>query len=85
MNVRRSSRNGSQAIQSRQKIQPNKKSQQSRVLTRTTSHVVSRGLRLGRINHEKPMANEIYKVPSRVLFGLGIYDLVRGFMHTFLL
>ena len=33
----------------------------------------------------KPMTNTIYKVPSRVLFGLGIYDLIRGFMHTFLL
>jgi len=33
----------------------------------------------------KAMAHTIYKVPSRVLFGLGIYDLVRGFMHTFLL
>jgi hypothetical protein len=31
------------------------------------------------------VANTIYKVPSRVLFGLGIYDLARGFMHTFLL
>jgi hypothetical protein len=31
------------------------------------------------------MTNDIYKVPSRVLFGLGIYDLIRGFMHTFLL
>jgi len=33
----------------------------------------------------KAMAHTIYKAPSRVLFGLGIYDLVRGFMHTFLL
>ena len=33
----------------------------------------------------KLMANSIYKVPSRVLFGLGIYDLIRGLMHTFLL
>lgn len=33
----------------------------------------------------KPMTKAIYKVPSRVLLGLGIYDLVRGFMHTFLL
>ena len=31
------------------------------------------------------MTSTIYKIPSRVLFGLGIYDLVRGFMHTFLL
>ena len=31
------------------------------------------------------MTKDIYKVPSRVLFGLGIYDLIRGFMHTFLL
>jgi hypothetical protein len=30
-------------------------------------------------------AESIYKLPSRVLFGLGIYDLVRGLMHTFLL
>jgi hypothetical protein len=26
-----------------------------------------------------------YALPSRVLFGLGLYDLLRGFMHTFLL
>jgi hypothetical protein len=25
------------------------------------------------------------RLPSRVLFGLGLYDFVRGFMHTFLL
>lgn len=31
------------------------------------------------------MSKEIYKAPSRVLFGLGIYDLIRGFMHTFAL
>jgi hypothetical protein len=31
------------------------------------------------------MSMGIYKVPSRVLFGLGIYDLIRGFMHTFVL
>ena len=31
------------------------------------------------------MSKGLYKVPSRVLFGLGIYDLVRGFMHTFAL
>lgn len=31
------------------------------------------------------MTSTIYKIPSRVLLGLGIYDLVRGFMHTFLL
>jgi hypothetical protein len=31
------------------------------------------------------MSMGIYKVPSRVLFGLGIYDIVRGFMHTFVL
>lgn len=24
-------------------------------------------------------------MPARVLFGLGIYDLIRGFMHTFVL
>jgi hypothetical protein len=33
----------------------------------------------------QPMAHSVYAVPSRVLLGLGIYDLVRGFMHTFLL
>jgi hypothetical protein len=26
-----------------------------------------------------------YALPSRVLFGLGLYDLLRGFMHTFML
>jgi hypothetical protein len=31
------------------------------------------------------MASRIYKVPSRVFLGLGTYDLLRGFMHTFLL
>lgn len=31
------------------------------------------------------MSMGIYKVPSRVLFALGIYDLFRGFMHTFVL
>ena len=31
------------------------------------------------------MSMDIYKVPSRVLFALGIYDLIRGFMHTFVL
>jgi hypothetical protein len=30
-------------------------------------------------------ANDIFQLPSRVLFFLGILDVVRGFMHTFLL
>ncbi len=30
-------------------------------------------------------ADDIYRVPAAVLFLLGAYDLVRGFMHTFLL
>ena len=34
-------------------------------------------------NSTLPMVDSIYKVPSRVLLGLGIYDLIRGFMHTF--
>ena len=28
---------------------------------------------------------DIFKTPSNVLFGIGIFDLLRGFMHTFLL
>jgi hypothetical protein len=43
------------------------------------------GLHYSKAPMRKPMTNTIYKVPSRVLFGLGIYDLIRGFMHTFLL
>ena len=30
-------------------------------------------------------ADDIYRVPAIVLFCIGAYDLVRGFMHTFLL
>ena len=31
------------------------------------------------------LADDIYRVPAAVLFLLGAYDLLRGFMHTFLL
>ena len=30
-------------------------------------------------------ADDIYRIPSVVLFLIGAYDLLRGFMHTFLL
>lgn len=30
-------------------------------------------------------ADDIYRVPAAVLFLIGAYDLLRGFMHTFLL
>ena len=72
-------------IQSRQRGTTCQKSQKSRVLTLTKTMPVSRGPRLGQINQKITMANTIYKVPSRVLFGLGVYDLIRGFMHTFAL
>ena len=72
-------------IQSRQRGTTCQKSQKSRVLTLTKTMPVSRGPRLGQMNQKITMANTIYKVPSRVLFGLGVYDLIRGFMHTFAL
>lgn len=31
------------------------------------------------------LADDIYRVPAAVLFLVGAYDLLRGFMHTFLL
>ena len=43
------------------------------------------GLHYSATTKEKPLTNRIYKVPSRVLWGLEIYDLIRGLMHTFLL
>ena len=33
----------------------------------------------------RPKLSSQYQMPSRVVLGLGIYDLIRGFMHTFLL